>query len=187
MKRNPIKRRLIKEHKELINAVSNSDFVSIVKKEGNPPYIYYLEVKGLKTCVENSESGKIITGGKINIEISIFLTPEYPIQPPVIQILKSNKIIANPNVSKETGLICYTTQRSYSAKKTSLAFIVHQLIEILRFKTINIEQNALNPRTAQWARAHMQEFPTDNKTFLNGNSINTETSSEEEIDIEIIY
>ena len=173
--------RLIKEEKELKKAIEKSGFVSIESTRGNPPDLYTINIK-INTFVNDFQTLKIRKSEE-NISIRLFCDLNYPLSPPLAFVVRGFPF--NPNISDKTGAICYTAKYS---PKTSLTLVLQQIIEILRFQSINIEERSMNPEAAMWCRANMNEFPTDQRRLLNIEPVDIKADKDEEfLDIEICY
>ena len=143
---NPHLRRLEADKKEIEELANNSDRITILGSEGNPPNKYLLQLD-FKSIEKINNDGQPVFGysHKLKIEFS----PNYPSYKPYFAFATP---VFHPNVAKN-GDVCFG--KKYSPGN-SISEIITRIIEFIRWNRNYIGMDSpFNLDAYEWARKNM--------------------------------
>lgn len=150
--------RLRNEYRRVQDLVNRSEFINLVRTEGDPPSKYLIQY----TCrgVEKVKSnGEPVYSEKH--EVSIYLHAEYPIKQPQLKWLTP---MYHPNIHV-TGAVCIG---AWWASKW-LDELLLTMGEMIQYKNYD-PKDPMNSKAAAWALRHKNLFPVDQRG-LKGQSL----------------
>ena len=145
--------RLRNDFQKVRELEDRSEFIRIVRAEGDPPekYVIRYSVKG----VEN------ITGSgsplyREHHDVSVYLHAEYPLKQPQLKWMTP---IFHPNIHV-TGAVCIG---AWWAAKT-LDELLLTLGDMVTYKNYD-PRDPMNSKAASWALRNKNQFPVDNRNL----------------------
>jgi ubiquitin-protein ligase len=150
--------RLRNDERQIRALVNRSEFIHIVRTEGDPPEKYLIRF----TCkgVENiKSSGEPVY--RDQHEVTIYLHAEYPLKQPQLKWLTP---IFHPNIHV-TGAVCIGAW--WPAK--TLDELLLTMGQMVQYKNYD-PKDPMNSKAASWALRHKNLFPVDRRA-LKGQSL----------------
>lgn len=150
--------RLRNDHQRVRELVDRSDFIHVVRTEGDPPekYLIRYTCKGVESV---STSGQPVY--RDHHDVSIYLHAEYPYKQPQLKWLTP---IFHPNIHI-TGAVCIGAW--WPAK--TLDELLLTLGEMVQYKNYE-PRDPMNSKAATWALQRKTLFPIDRRD-LKGQAI----------------
>lgn len=150
--------RLRNDYQRVRDLANRSDFIHIVRTEGDPPEKYVVRY----TCrgVEGINPANRPIYREVH-EVQIYLHAEYPLKQPQLKWMTP---IFHPNIHI-TGAVCIGAW--WPAK--TLDELLLTLGEMLQYKNYE-PRDPMNSKAAAWAMGHKTLFPVDNRP-LKGQSV----------------
>lgn len=170
--------RLRNDYQRVMELVSRSDLIHVVRTEGNPPDKYQIRY----TCrgVEKVNGSGTPELREVH-EVSIYLHAEYPLKQPQLKWLTP---VFHPNIHN-TGAVCIGAW--WPAK--TLDELILSMGDMIQYKNLD-PKDPMNSKAAAWALRNKHRFPVDDRDLKGGPSVvdqivlgDTESASDIEINI----
>jgi ubiquitin-protein ligase len=151
----PRLRRLIADHKAILDAFENNPFIRLVQTEGEPPEKYTFEYR-IEGLVPEGESG--FKKSEFH-KAQIFLLVDYPRRPPFCRMITP---VFHPNIDPQK--ICIGDH--WSAGE-SLTHLVVRIGEMICYQSYNTK-SPLNGKAAAWAEQNIDLLPLVREDLAKG-------------------
>jgi hypothetical protein len=149
---------LRRQYEEGMALAVDSDLLTLIPLEGDPPQRYIAEYRC--TGLTRTSSGEIAEANRF--AVGIWFPDDYLRHAEPFQVLTwlAPRNVWHPNISSQAPIVC--PGRLVAA--TSLVEILWQIFEIITYNKVTMrEDDALNREACGWARANLQHFPIDRR------------------------
>lgn len=148
--------RLRTDQQRINDLVNSSDFIHVVRTEGNPPdkYLIRYTCRGVEKL--NGNGTPVL---REQHEVSVYLHAEYPLKQPQLKWLTP---IFHPNIHS-TGAVCIGAW--WPAK--TLDELLLTLGEMVQYKNLD-PKDPMNSKAAAWALRNKRLFPIDDRNLKSG-------------------
>ena len=149
-------RRLLKDFEEVKKLVQESNGLLVVRHYGNPPEVYYIEIRGIYGIERINEEKRPIL--RDYHEFTIDLRTGYPYNPPRIYF---NTPIFHPNIWP-SRLVCIEDVWNPSHTLRDIIIDIVNRIQYYSPEKVNLESVA-NKEAAEWVRNNKEWLFSKNR------------------------
>ncbi|MCX6005006.1 MAG: hypothetical protein NT082_04975 [Chloroflexi bacterium] len=156
-----IEQRFADEYEKLKELQANSDMIRVEAVEGTPPrkYRVTLTCKGMMLNPMNNKLN-LTANHVLEIDLPVGIST-YPYEAPYIRCLTPH---FHPNISPDNNIVCTGVERKWEPS-LDLAWLVCHLVDIITYRIYGTDE-PYNKEAVQWAEAHKDKFPLDNRSLF---------------------